>query len=559
LAIRTFRARSVGEALALVKREMGGDAVILHTRTVKAGGVLGLGAHHITEITASDAADMPRQPQRPRDHSRAAQPAPNRGPSVHARRSVEAYANAAPQTSRPAPARTPNAAFSPRLTDEQTRERLLALARSRGIGAAPNTATPVPSPSAAPRHVAESAACPDIGGTPREADDDDGLADRLAAARRLARSAIADAEIDDGAESDAAGHRMSPQPSRTPRDTADPIASPEPRSDAIPPRAERPLTDAPTAPASPLPLASTAAAEQDADLHAELANLQKLVEEVLRAQRGAAASAGPDAVAQLYRTLLEHEVAEELADAVTAAVRTSLSEDEQADAEVVRRAAVTELAKRIPTMRALPKGGPQNDGRPLTIALLGPTGVGKTTTIAKIAAAYKLRFGHRVGLITCDTYRIAAVDQLRQYANIIGLPIEVAITPADVQHACHQLRDCDVILIDTAGRSQRDAGKIDELAALLDAARPHQRHLVLSGAAAGRVIAQAAERFAPTAPDHIVFTKLDEAVTLGPIVAARDRLGAVVSFVTTGQEVPDEIELARGPDLAEIILDGAAA
>src|SRR5690606_9665009 len=89
---------------------------------------------------------------------------------------------------------------------------------------------------------------------------------------------------------------------------------------------------------------------------------------------------------------------------------------------------------------------------PLRLALIGPTGVGKTTTVAKLAATFKLKQRKNVGLITSDTYRIAAVEQLRTYANIIGLRLEVALTPAEMAQACHALRDCDVILIDTAGR-----------------------------------------------------------------------------------------------------------
>src|SRR6185437_14384642 len=105
-----------------------------------------------------------------------------------------------------------------------------------------------------------------------------------------------------------------------------------------------------------------------------------------------------------------------------------------------------------------------------SICLVGPTGVGKTTTIAKLAAAFKLRLRQRVGLITIDTYRIAAVDQLRTYANIIGVPLKVVLTPAELVEAMKELSDCDTILIDTAGRSHQDEQKLGELAAFVNAA-----------------------------------------------------------------------------------------
>ncbi len=205
------------------------------------------------------------------------------------------------------------------------------------------------------------------------------------------------------------------------------------------------------------------------------------------------------------------------------------------------------------------KAGPGDGGRPLTIALVGPTGVGKTTTIAKLAAAYKLRQGKKVGLITSDTYRIAAVDQLRTYANIIGLPLKVALTPREMAGACGSLADCDVILVDTAGRSQHDKGRLEELAAFIDAATPDETHLVLSATVAEPVLAKAAERFAVLQPTRVIFSKLDEAVHFGVIVNTCRKVGMRVSYVTTGQEVPDEIELAQADRLARLVLDGELA
>src|SRR5205814_8215773 len=150
------------------------------------------------------------------------------------------------------------------------------------------------------------------------------------------------------------------------------------------------------------------------------------------------------------------------------------------------------LAAMIPAEDQTQRPGQARDGRPLTIALIGPTGVGKTTTVAKLAATYKLRHGKRVGLVTTDTYRIAAVDQLRTYAEIIGLPLKVALSPTEMTTVCQGLSECDVILIDTAGRSQREAARLDELRQLLAAAKPHQTHLVLSSTACEAVLLEAA-------------------------------------------------------------------
>src|SRR5205085_5547961 len=133
--------------------------------------------------------------------------------------------------------------------------------------------------------------------------------------------------------------------------------------------------------------------------------------------------------------------------------------------------------------KLLPISGPitrKKTTGPHIVALIGPTGVGKTTTIAKLAANLKLRENHSVGLITIDTYRIAAVDQLKKYADIIGSPLRVVNTPEELREAVAAMSDCAFILIDTAGRSPTDTMKLNELKNLLDAVEPDEVHLVLS-------------------------------------------------------------------------------
>ena len=153
------------------------------------------------------------------------------------------------------------------------------------------------------------------------------------------------------------------------------------------------------------------------------------------------------------------------------------------------------------------------------VALVGPTGVGKTTTVAKLAANFKLAHGLRPGLVTVDTYRIAAVEQLRTYAEIIDLPLAVANAPGEMRRAIDELGDVDIVLIDTAGRSPRDEVKIRELADFLAAAQPDEVHLVLSAVAGERSLRAAVERFAVVQADRLILTKLDEADGLGGVLA----------------------------------------
>jgi len=187
-------------------------------------------------------------------------------------------------------------------------------------------------------------------------------------------------------------------------------------------------------------------------------------------------------------------------------------------------------------------------------ALVVPTGVGKTTTIAKLAANFRLKEKRRVGLITVDTYRIAAVEQLRTYANIIDLPMQVVSTPKEMHEAVRQMAGLDLVLIDTAGRSPKDEIRLQELKAFISEASADEVHLVLSSVAASRTLEQTAERFAAVGTTALIITKLDEANSLGNLLPVLRLSRLPVSYLTNGQNVPDDIEIADSPRLAKLIL-----
>jgi len=192
------------------------------------------------------------------------------------------------------------------------------------------------------------------------------------------------------------------------------------------------------------------------------------------------------------------------------------------------------------------------------VVLVGPTGVGKTTTIAKLAANHYLRERHRVGLITVDTYRIAAVEQLRTYAEIIDLPMEVVSTPREMRDAVAKMSDLDLVLIDTAGRSPQDDIRLRELNAVIHEGEPDEVHLVLSVVAGATSLARAVETFRHVGITSLLLTKLDEAPTLGglwPIL----NTGIPMSYMTDGQNVPDDIAPIDADQLCDEILGRSLA
>lgn len=189
-----------------------------------------------------------------------------------------------------------------------------------------------------------------------------------------------------------------------------------------------------------------------------------------------------------------------------------------------------------------------------TVVLVGPTGVGKTTTIAKLAGRLALIEKKKVGLITIDTYRIGAVDQLRTYAEIMNLPLEVVSSLKDMEKAILNFKDYDVLLIDTTGRSSKNVMQIAELRAFIDKAIPTSIHLVISCTTKERDIGAITEGFRELSYDNVIITKLDETTSYGSILSILDYAKKPLSYVTTGQNVPDDLKKINYYEVIKLIL-----
>jgi flagellar biosynthesis protein FlhF len=489
MALKAFRARTFADALTLVHRDLGASAQIVRTRTIKVGGIFGIGARSTVEIVAGpggaaagQSQSTPVAPRTARDKTRAGAP------------KTVAHST---DTSSPSPAASGGAESNQRL------------AAALAAAAYARSGTPAPHPASSPLKIRHDA--PPMPSHPHPIP-------------RHAKPAVATAPGPTGAA----------------------LARPL-RTEQLPPRA----LSVREAFAPVTPDSAPMAVLQD-----DLAAIKRMLGSVVQTAGPNAPGRMPEALFKHYLQLVEAQVAREIADEVVTGVKDELSAGELADEEIVRAALLRRLAVLIPAAADAPVPAGRQRGKPRVVALVGPTGVGKTTTVAKLAATYKLKHGLRVGLITADTYRIAAVEQLRTYASIIALPMRVALTPTDMAAACQAMRDCDVILIDTAGRSPSDAGKIEELCTFLAAAEPDEIHLVLASTTSEQVMMKTIEKFAPACPNRVLFTKLDEAVNFGVLVNVARAASASLSYLTMGQEVPDQIEPGRPERLAGLVLDG---
>lgn len=188
------------------------------------------------------------------------------------------------------------------------------------------------------------------------------------------------------------------------------------------------------------------------------------------------------------------------------------------------------------------------------VYIAGPTGVGKTTTIAKLAADQIFRLHKKVGFITADTYRISAIEQLRTYATILNVPLEVVQSPGDVQRAMQRLEHCDLILMDTAGRNYLNELFVAELHSLLAPSDVSETYLVLSLTSKVQDMKRITEHFSKYNLDKLIFTKLDETETTGAIFNLLNEYPLKVSFLTNGQNVPDDLLQADAKLMVDILL-----
>ena len=254
----------------------------------------------------------------------------------------------------------------------------------------------------------------------------------------------------------------------------------------------------------------------------------------------------------IYNQLVSNEVDEKYANKIITEIEGNLKKDASMDN------ILASIYQKIILKLGQPRTIEITGNNTKYIFFIGPTGVGKTTTIAKIASKFKVKDKVKVAFLTADTYRIAAVEQLRTYANILGIPLKVIYNEEELLQARQEFSDYDIVFIDTAGRSHRNKDQRDDIEALINAIPEGERevYLVLSATTKYRDLVKITEAYSEILRYSLIFTKLDETGTIGNLFNIRMLTQAPLSYATFGQNVPDDITKVNAQSIAKQLLRG---
>lgn len=579
MRIKVFQAATMKEAMAQVKDELGNDAVILHTKRIKKGGILGYGSKEIFEVTAA-LDEIQRKPPKKRIE---------RLPTLAELQAAETAPPASsvplPQGAAAAPAVVPLPAAAMQAAPAVPLPAAMAApqgAAPLGFAAAPDPAVPLAAAAGAESSLAQqAAAAPAVQRAPAR------LSRSAARSYKTAgtEAALAEAQVHlaqppasvpEGTEAgtfqplrpEAEEEKKAPpvrarrkKPAAKPKGArprkaaAAPKEAAESAAPAPRPKAQRPVKEGKKAsPASPpqvtepmedAPAKSAEERQRETieELQSELAQMKAMLVQVVNKEKK------PEDELSLQQALRLQDVEPEIIDDI---VLQLPAEAILADKDTPQ--AREGLKKYLMDNVQMAEGLEIKSRRRKIAALLGPTGVGKTTTLAKIAAQCVLEKGISTAFITADTYRISAVEQLKTYADILGLPIAIVYSPEELKEAIQKFRQKQLILIDTAGRSQHNRRQMAELKEFLGVNQNIEKYLVLSATTKNEDAKDILEKFSACKPDKVIFTKTDETKSLGVILNILRRREMRLSYLTNGQSVPDDIVPAEAGKLAELFL-----
>ncbi|MGO0061705.1 flagellar biosynthesis protein FlhF [Brevibacillus fluminis] len=292
-----------------------------------------------------------------------------------------------------------------------------------------------------------------------------------------------------------------------------------------------------------------AVAQPSGDLAQELRDMRHVFQKLLLKPDGTEVL--PDALRKVRDRLMEQELLPELSMVVLQEMTKRLEKTESLADEEANQLAATVIQEQVAAAAPVST----HISRTTKVAFFfGPTGVGKTTTIAKLAADAMLKERRKVGFITTDTFRIGAVEQLKTYANILNVPLEVVFAAKDLPIAMDRLAHCDLIFVDTAGRNYRNNEYVKGIMDLLEKETDSENYLILSLTSRYSDMKPIVQNFQDVSIHKVIFTKADETMIFGSILNVTHEFGLKLSYITIGQNVPDDIVIATPEVVASLIL-----
>ena len=291
---------------------------------------------------------------------------------------------------------------------------------------------------------------------------------------------------------------------------------------------------------------------REQDVSAELAAMRQMMQEMSQMLNNLKEPKFPEGGQVLYERLLSQEVDPQIAQQVVKLTMHDYAQVSSQTAEELKRILFSNLLQPIEGVSYQPP--PLKKGKPRILTFIGPTGVGKTTTIAKLAAIDAVIKKKKVALITIDTYRIAAVEQLKTIGEIMNVPVKVIFNPNNLQDCLQEILDYDVIYIDTAGRSHKNEAQVNELKEYLEATQSDDLFLVLSGTSKYQDFLDILETYQDVKITSLIFTKLDETSSYGSLYNLVYQKKYPIAYFTNGQNIPDDIEIAEPQKLVQMLM-----
>lgn len=288
-----------------------------------------------------------------------------------------------------------------------------------------------------------------------------------------------------------------------------------------------------------------AAEEPKNTVHNELAELKSLVLKFLEQTNNEnSVETKRPTKSKIKNKLMDNDIPEEILDELSSSIK-----EKNKDIKINSKAFENEL---INSLKEIIKTDNSHDER--IQVLIGPTGVGKTTTIAKLASLYTLYKNKKVGLITLDTYRIGAVEQLKTYAEILGVPFGVIISVKDIPGVMKTMEDCDVIFVDTMGRNSKNIMQVSEIRKFVEELHADKIHLALSMTTKQKDLKKIIDNYGIIKYNSLILTKIDETEVNGSILASLYYSNVPVSYMSTGQNVPEDIEEANRERIIKLVM-----